>query len=138
MKSWGVVGAKRKELEMVFIFDLVDIDKGPTLFELKKWTVADLRKIITKWQRVMYEGDGWNTVYIENHDNPRSVTRYVDDSDEFRDLGAKLLCLMVTTLGRYTLRVPRPGTGHEEFPFELADRRIQGRSIRKLLEGNKQ
>jgi glycosidase len=47
----------------------------------------------------MIERDGWNSVFIENHDNPRSVSRYTDDSDAFRDKGAKLLALMQTTLG---------------------------------------
>jgi oligo-1,6-glucosidase len=47
----------------------------------------------------MLEKDGWNSVFIENHDNPRSVPRYTDDSDQNRDKGAKLLALMQTTLG---------------------------------------
>ena len=46
----------------------------------------------------MLERDGWNSVFIENHDQPRSVSRYTDDSDEFREYGSKLLCLMQTTL----------------------------------------
>lgn len=44
------------------------------------------------------DNDGWNSIFCENHDNPRSVSRYTDDSDEYRELGAKLLCLMQTTL----------------------------------------
>lgn len=46
----------------------------------------------------MIERDGWNTVFIENHDNPRSISRYADDSDQYRDKSAKLLSLMQTTL----------------------------------------
>jgi glycosidase len=47
----------------------------------------------------MIEENGWNSVFIENHDNPRSVSRYADGSDEWRAKGAKLLALMQTTLG---------------------------------------
>jgi oligo-1,6-glucosidase len=44
------------------------------------------------------EHGGWNSIFIENHDNPRSVSRYTDDSDQLRNKGAKLLALMRTTL----------------------------------------
>lgn len=46
----------------------------------------------------MTDHDGWNSVFLENHDNPRSVSRYCDDSDAYREYGAKLLALMQTTL----------------------------------------
>ncbi len=93
------VGATSGELNMIFIFDLVDIDKPNVRMALKPWTVREMKGIITRWQRTMIERDGWNTVFIENHDNPRSVSRYADDSDEWRDKGAKLLALMQSTLG---------------------------------------
>ncbi len=95
-----VVGSARKELNMIFIFDLVDIDNVPGSFRLTlhPWQPREIRRIITKYQRLMLDQDGWNSIFIENHDNPRSVSRYCDDSDAFRALGAKLLCLMQTTL----------------------------------------
>lgn len=93
------VGANAGELRMIFIFDLVDIDKPNVRMALKPWDIIEMKSIITRWQRVMIESDGWNSIFIENHDNPRSVTRYADDSDEWRAVGAKLLALMQTTLG---------------------------------------
>ncbi|KAH8882214.1 trehalose-6-phosphate hydrolase [Thozetella sp. PMI_491] len=93
------VGANAGELRMIFIFDLVDIDKPDVRMALKPWDVKEMKSIITRWQRVMIEKDGWNSVFIENHDNPRSVSRYADDSDAWRHKGAKLLALMQTTLG---------------------------------------
>ncbi|KIW52847.1 hypothetical protein PV05_08460 [Exophiala xenobiotica] len=93
------VGANAGELNMIFIFDLVDIDKPNVRMALKPWDVKEMKSIISRWQRCMIERDGWNSVFIENHDNPRSVTRYADDSDEWRDKSAKLLALMQTTLG---------------------------------------
>ena len=93
------VGADAKELNMIFIFALVDIDKPNVRMALKDWDVKEMKSIISRWQNVMIERDGWNSVFIENHDNPRSVSRYTDDSDQYRDKGAKLLALMQTTLG---------------------------------------
>ncbi|EME49725.1 glycoside hydrolase family 13 protein [Dothistroma septosporum NZE10] len=96
-----VVGEGRKELNMIFIFEIVDVDNipgGPRL-TLHDWTVKDLRTIVSKWQNVMRAKGGWNSVFIENHDNPRSVSRYVSDANqEVRELGAKLLATMQTTL----------------------------------------
>lgn len=88
------------ELNMIFIFDIVDIDNvpGKVRMTLQDWSVKDLRRIVSKWQRVMSERDGWNSVFCENHDNPRSVSRYTDDSDKYRTYGATLLALMQTTL----------------------------------------
>lgn len=94
------VGTDQGELNMIFIFELVDIDnvQGSYRMTLRDWDANEIKKIVTRWQRLMIDRDGWNSVFCENHDNPRSVSRYCDDSDEFRDLGAKLLCLMQTTL----------------------------------------
>ncbi|KAI4170997.1 MAG: hypothetical protein LQ343_004534 [Gyalolechia ehrenbergii] len=88
------------ELNMIFIFDIVDIDNvpGKVRMTLQDWSVKDLGRIVSKWQRVMRERDGWNSVFCENHDNPRSVSRYTDDSDQSRTYGATLLALMETTL----------------------------------------
>lgn len=95
----ATVGADAKELNMIFIFAVVDIDKPNVRMALKPWDVKEMKSIITRWQKVMIDRNGWNSVFIENHDNPRSVSRYTDDSDEYRHLGAKLLALMQTTLG---------------------------------------
>ena len=93
------VGADSEELRMIFIFDIVDIDKPNVRMALKDWDTKEMKAIVSRWQRCMIERNGWNSVFIENHDNPRSVSRYTDDSDEMRDKGAKLLALMQTTLG---------------------------------------
>jgi oligo-1,6-glucosidase len=95
-----VVGSQNEELNMIFSFDLVDIDNvpGDFKFSLHPWDASDLKRLLNKLQRLMLERDGWNTLFVENHDQPRSVSRYTDDSDEFREYGAKLLALMQTTL----------------------------------------
>lgn len=92
------VGANSKELNMIFIFDVCDIDKQDVRMTLRPWTVKEMKGILSHWQRVMIERDGWNSVFLENHDNPRSISRYADDSDGYRDRSARLLALMQTTL----------------------------------------
>ncbi|KAL8795261.1 MAG: hypothetical protein Q9195_002272 [Heterodermia aff. obscurata] len=94
------VGRNSGELNMIFIFDLVGIDDIPdqVRMTLQPWGVKDIRRIVNKWQRAMLDHDGWNSVFCENHDSPRSVSRYTDDSDKYRHKGAKLLALMQTTL----------------------------------------
>ncbi|KAJ4351784.1 uncharacterized protein N0V89_007127 [Didymosphaeria variabile] len=95
-----VVGAESEELNMIFAFDLVDIDNvpGDFKFTLHPWDARDLKRIVTRLQKLMLERDGWNSLFVENHDQPRSVSRYTDDNDDWREVGAKLLCMMQTTL----------------------------------------
>ncbi|KAK4197141.1 family 13 putative glycoside hydrolase [Triangularia verruculosa] len=91
-------------LNMIFHFELVDIDSkrgdvpGDSRMSIGHWDVSDLRRIITRWQRIMLDGGGWNSLYCENHDQPRSVSHFCDDSDEYREYGSKLLALMESTL----------------------------------------
>lgn len=95
-----VVGENEHELNMIFIFSIVDIDNipGASRLTLHDWNASDLRHIVAKWQNVMRERGGWNSLFIENHDQPRSISRYADDSPKYRELGAKLLAMMQTTL----------------------------------------
>ncbi|KAF2722715.1 glycoside hydrolase family 13 protein [Polychaeton citri CBS 116435] len=96
-----VVGADAGELRMIFIFAMVDVDndtKTGFRMTLRDWEPKEIGQINTHWQRTMMEKDGWNSLFIENHDNPRSISRYCDDSDEWREHSAKLLALMQTTL----------------------------------------
>jgi glycosidase len=50
-----------------------------------------LKSVVAKWQKFMYDNDGWNALYLENHDQPRCVTRFASDLPEHRALSAKML-----------------------------------------------
>lgn len=78
------VHQKDGELNMIFIFDVVELNTPPGFprMNLKTFTVEELGKPITKWQKAMLENGGWNSVFIENHDNPRSISTFADDSDQ--------------------------------------------------------
>lgn len=93
------VGANAGELRMIFIFDLVDIDKPNIRMAFKPWDFRTMKAVVARWQRVMIAKDGWNALFIENHDNPRSISHFADDGDAYRHISAKLLALMQVTLG---------------------------------------
>lgn len=74
----------------------VDIDHGPEgKFSSRAWPLSDLKKTTNKWQRFMYDNDGWNALYLENHDQPRSVSRFAIDRPEHREASAKLIALFL-------------------------------------------
>jgi oligo-1,6-glucosidase len=80
----------RHELNMVFQFEHVDLDSGPGgKWDIKPWTLTDLKKTMTKWQKEL-EGKGWNSLYLNNHDQPRAVSRFGDDG-KYRVESAKML-----------------------------------------------
>ncbi|EED13699.1 oligo-1,6-glucosidase [Talaromyces stipitatus ATCC 10500] len=82
----------RKEINMIFDFEHVDIDHGKfDKFAEGDWKLTDLKRILNKWQTFMYENDGWNALYWENHDQPRSIDRYTDASPEYSVVAGKML-----------------------------------------------
>ena len=87
-----VTDPARGELNMVFTFEHVALDHAPGG---TKWDLADLPLPVLKgnldtWQRGLAE-TGWNSLYWNNHDQPRAVSRFGDDSPEHRVASAKTL-----------------------------------------------
>ncbi|KAI5466638.1 family 13 glycoside hydrolase [Mariannaea sp. PMI_226] len=86
------VAADRGELSMIFHFELMDVDHGSRgKFSPGSWKLSDLKAITDKWQQFMINNDGWNALYLENHDQPRAISRYMHDDPEHRVASAKLL-----------------------------------------------
>jgi oligo-1,6-glucosidase len=85
----------RRELDMVFQFEHVDLDSGPGgKWDLVPATSAGLMASLARWQEGM--GDvGWNSLYLGNHDQPRCVSRFGDDSPEHRERSAKALATVL-------------------------------------------
>ncbi|SET17779.1 oligo-1,6-glucosidase [Oceanobacillus limi] len=80
----------RKELQMVFQFEHMDLDSGPNgKWDLKPLDLKDLKQSITRWQKGL-QGIGWNSLYLNNHDQPRIVSRFGNDK-EYRLESAKML-----------------------------------------------
>lgn len=84
-------GFDEHELNMVFHFEHVGLDGG----EHGKWTdkrvpLAAFKKVMSDWQTEL-DGKAWNSLYLSNHDQPRSISRFGDDSPEYRVVCAKML-----------------------------------------------
>ncbi|MEH7463864.1 alpha-glucosidase [Bacillus thuringiensis] len=85
---------ERQELQMVFQFEHMDLDSG----ENGKWDVLPcslltLKQNLTKWQKAL-EHKGWNSLYWNNHDQPRVVSRFGNDKS-YRILSAKMLATVL-------------------------------------------
>lgn len=92
------VNDDRHELNMLFQFELMDIDAGPG----GKWNVTpfqltDFKRIMSKWQYGLGHGKGWNSLYLNNHDQPRMVSRFGDDG-RYRLESAKMLGTLLHTM----------------------------------------
>ncbi|WP_066057080.1 glycoside hydrolase family 13 protein [Robertmurraya korlensis] len=90
-------GSDRNELNMVFQFEHMDLDSGPGgKWDLRPLKLKDLRDNFTKWQKGL-EDAGWNSLYLNNHDQPRMVSRFGNDG-KYRVESAKMLATFLHTL----------------------------------------
>lgn len=83
--------ASAQELGMVITFEHVQLDQASDL----KWDLADLKlsklkAVLSDYQNTLAV-EGWNALYFGNHDQPRSVSRFGNDTDQFRVASAKTL-----------------------------------------------
>ncbi|WP_144480740.1 alpha-glucosidase [Cytobacillus oceanisediminis] len=87
----------RNEVNMVFQFEHVDLDSGPGgKWDFKPLQLTDLKKNFTKWQMGL-EDIGWNSLYLNNHDQPRMVSRFGNDK-QYRVESAKMLATFLHML----------------------------------------
>jgi oligo-1,6-glucosidase len=80
------------ELSMIFQFEHVSLTGDP---ERGKWVtekprLVDLKHVFDRWETGL-EGVAWNSLYWDNHDQPRAVSRFGNDAPEWRELSAKML-----------------------------------------------
>lgn len=89
--SIGYTNPDNKELDMVFSFHHLKVDYK----NKEKWTsmpfdFKELKNLLNTWQVKMQEGNGWNALFLNCHDQPRSVSRFGDDRN-YRKESAKML-----------------------------------------------
>lgn len=86
---------KRNELSMVFQFEHVGLDQqeGKEKWDLKPLAIADLKVALSKWQNSL-GNEGWNSLFWNNHDLPRIVSRWGNDR-EYHDQSAKLFAILL-------------------------------------------
>ena len=82
---------ERHELDMIFQFELMGIDGVRAgNWEPKKYSLADLKNLMEKWQTQL-DGQSWNSLFLGNHDYPRSLSRFGNTAPKYRKASAKML-----------------------------------------------
>ena len=88
-------GADEHELSMVFSFHHLKVDyKNGQKWELMPPDIKALKKLFEDWQVGMQEGNGWNALFYNNHDQPRVVSRFGDDTKYWKQ-SAKMLAASI-------------------------------------------
>jgi oligo-1,6-glucosidase len=109
----------RGEVDMVFQFEHVQLDQGDTKWDYVGLDLRDLKASFGRWQAGLAEV-GWNSLYWNNHDQPRVVSRYGDDG-RYRVASAKMLAT-VLHLHRGTPYIFQgEELGMTNVPFETLD-----------------
>jgi oligo-1,6-glucosidase len=84
----------RAEVDMVFQFEHVGLDHGTSKWDVHPLRMRDLKASFGRWQAGLADV-GWNSLYWDNHDQPRAVSRFGDDSPEFRRDSATCLATLL-------------------------------------------
>ena len=86
----------RHELSMIFQFEDQNIDKQPgkPKWDLKPFKASDLKEVLLKWQTQVDYNHGWNSLFWENHDIPRVISRWGND-DKYRVQSAKMFAIVL-------------------------------------------
>ncbi|KAL7755948.1 hypothetical protein ACKLNR_012941 [Fusarium oxysporum f. sp. zingiberi] len=88
-----------QEIDMVFSFDTVNLGQTPgNRFLPIPFDNNDFKRCLTKWQKLPETTGAWTTVFLENHDQGRSVSRFESDLPEFRERVAKMLATLLATM----------------------------------------
>ncbi|THW32610.1 alpha-glucosidase [Aureobasidium pullulans] len=97
----GYVSEKEARLNMVFQFDSVDVGIGSAHRYMTtpfNYTLADVKSAICRTQGLIDGTDAWTTSFIENHDQPRSISRFGNDSPQWRSRSGKMLAMLFASL----------------------------------------
>ncbi|NJB36479.1 alpha-glucosidase [Croceivirga sp. JEA036] len=86
--------SKRKELQMVYHFEHMALDWGKRgKFDIKQWQLTEFKSIFRRWEATLKD-EGWVTIFLDNHDFPRMVSRFGNDTT-YRVESAKLLATLL-------------------------------------------
>jgi oligo-1,6-glucosidase len=88
----ALVDPERKELNMAYHFEVMDIGNDP-----KGYSLLDFKRVFTRWDSAFAE-KGWVAIFLGNHDVPRMVSKYGNDSPEFRERSSKVLTTFILSM----------------------------------------
>jgi oligo-1,6-glucosidase len=113
-----LVDERRNELDMIFNFDAVRLNRNGEVW--RDWTLPELRAIYTKQDKAL-DVHSWNTIFLSNHDNPRMVSAFGNDSAQFRVASAKALATLLLTLKGTPFIYQGDELGMTNYPFTSID-----------------
>jgi oligo-1,6-glucosidase len=113
-----IVNSQRHELNEIFNFDAVRINRNGKKY--LSWTLPQFKAIYARHAQVLGKQD-WDTVFLSNHDNPRLVSSFGDDSAQFREPSAKLLEALLLTLRGTPYIYQGDELGMTNYPFKSMD-----------------
>lgn len=88
----NLVNADRHELNMAYHFEGMDIGNDPKGYDLR-----DFKNVYTKWDSAFAQ-NGWVSIFLANHDVPRMVSKFGNDSPQFREASSKMLTTFIMTM----------------------------------------
>lgn len=107
---------RENELNLVFLFDIIRIGRDNWI--QNKWNLKEFKKLFEQQSNVKYFN--WPTVFLNNHDNPRSVSKYGNDL-QFREKSAKLLAMLILTQKGTPVLFQGEEIGMTNYKFESLD-----------------
>ena len=110
-----MVSDQRHELNMIFNFDAVRLNREGT--QWKDWTVPQLKAIYDSHATGL-DKHSWDTIFLSNHDNPRLVSSFGNDTSQYRIASAKLLNTMLLTLRGTPFFYQGDELGMTNYPFK--------------------
>ncbi len=121
-QTGNLVDDRRHELNMIFNFDAIKLGRSDFgLSQLGAWSLPQLKGIYDAHATVLTKHD-WDTVFLSNHDNPRIVSTFGDDSPAMRVNSAKVFETMILTLRGTPFLYEGDELGMTDYPFKtLAD-----------------
>ncbi len=90
-KALNYIDERNKELDLMFHFQHIEADAFLIDYLQKPFDLKSMKRAFTSWQNKI-NGRAWNTLYIENHDHPRIISRY--GSEKYRTQSGKMLANM--------------------------------------------
>lgn len=122
---------ERRELDMIFSFEHMETDQFIVKWFKRRFNAARLGRVLDRWQQALY----WTANYLENHDQPRSVSRFGDDSDFWCE-SAKMLAMLLLTQRGTPFVFQGQEIGMTNFDFSAVEQLqdVESHNINRLLK----
>ena len=113
-------GEDSHELNMVFQFEHVDGHGKYGKWTDERMPLPELKKTLSRWQTELYE-QAWNSLFWDNHDQPRAVSRFGNDNPQYREVSAKMLATCLHMMQGTPYIYQGEELGMTNYPFEIPE-----------------